>query len=204
MKTDSVWYDKKNYYYAGIQANPLLQQFISFNSNSSINNNPYLFTYSINNGRRGTGFALGTGILVNQSSTNDGVASITVQNVNVSIRIGIDKKYFQRYKFIPFWGIEMGMGGLNNKSVSTLNQSFNNTSTTIETTKYFFGPSFRGGLNYAITRHILVGTEFFFNAQVAWTNTTTNSSGFRTASESFAPFNIGFQAPTALFLMFRY
>jgi len=204
MKPDSVWYEKRHYYYMGIQANPLLQQFISFNSNSSINNNPFLFSYSLNNSRRGTGLAVGAGVLVNSSSTNDGVASITVQNINISVRIGLEKKYFQRYKFIPFWGIEMGMGGLNNKSESTLNQSFNNSKTTIETTRYFFGPSFRSGLNYTITRHILVGTEFFFNAQIAWTQTDTNNSGVRSSSNSVVPFNIGFQAPTALFLMFRY
>ena len=53
-----------------------------------------MFSFSINNARRGTGFALGTGILVNQSSTNDGVASVTVQNINISLRVGIEKKYF--------------------------------------------------------------------------------------------------------------
>lgn len=188
----------------GIQANLLLQQFISFNSNSSINNNPYLFSYSINNPRTGDGFAFGTGLSVIQSSTNDGVASITVQNINVSLRVGYEKKYLQKYKFIPFWGVEMGMGGLNNKTVSTLNQSFNNSSTTIETTKYFFGPSFRSGLNYSLSRHIMLGTEFFFNAQIAWTQTNTINGGLRSSSESVVPFNIGFQAPTALFLMFRF
>jgi hypothetical protein len=205
MKPDSVWHDtKRNYYYMGIQANLLLQQFISFNSNSSINSNPYLFCYAVNDPDRGGGFALGTGLSVNQSSTNDGVASVTIQNINVSIRLGYEKKYMQRSKFIPFWGVDMGMGGVNNKISSTLNQSFNNSTTTIETTKYFFGPSFRSGLYYAITRHILMGTEFFFNAQVAWTETSTNSGGVRTSGTNVVPFNIGFQAPTALFLIFRY
>ena len=203
VKPDSIWYEKKRFSYMGIQANLLLQQFISFNSNSSINNNPYLFSYSTND-NRGGGFALGTGFSVIQSSTNDGVASITVQNINVSLRIGYEKKYLQRQKFIPFWGIDMGAGGLNNKTVSTLNQSFNNSTTTIETTKFFFGPALRGGLNYAMTRHIMIGTEFFLNAQIAFTETKTNNSGFRTTGNSIVPFNLGFQAPTALFLMFRY
>ncbi len=203
-KPDSIWYEKKRFTYMGIQANLLLQQFISFNSNSSINNNPYLFTYSTNNNHRGGGFALGTGFSVIQSSTNDGVASITIQNINMSLRVGYEKKYLQRQKFIPFWGLEMGMGGLNNKTISTLNQSFNNSTTTIETTKYFFGPALRGGVNYAITRHIMLGTEFFLNAQIAFTETHTDNSGVQTAGNSVVPFNIGFQAPTALFLMFRY
>lgn len=203
-KPDSVWYERPRYYYAGIQANLLLQQFISFNSNSSINSNPFLFSYSINDAERGGGFALGTGLSINQNSTNDGVASITTQNINVSIRVGFEKKYLQRQKFIPFWGVEMQMGGLDTQTSSTLNQSFNNSTTKIETTKYFFGPSFRSGVNYALTRHILLGTEFFFNAQIAWTQTQTNNSGVQTSSSSVVPFNIGFQAPTAFFLMFRY
>lgn len=203
VKPDSIWYEKKRFSYMGIQANLLLQQFISFNSNSSINNNPYLFSYSTND-NRGGGFALGTGFSVIQSSTNDGVASITVQNINVSLRVGYEKKYLQRQKFIPFWGIDMGAGGLNNKTVSTLNQSFNNSTTTIETTKWFFGPALRGGVNYALTRHIMLGTEFFLNAQIAFTQTDTNNSGVRSAGSSIVPFNLGFQAPTALFLMFRY
>lgn len=204
-KPDSVWFEKKNYYYMGIQSNLLLQQFISFNSNSSINNNPYLFSYSINHGRTGHGFALGTGVSVNESSSNDGVASIHIQNANGTVRIGYEKKFLQQQKFIPFYGVEFGMGGIWNKTTSTLNQSFNNSTSSVETTKWFFGPSFRSGLNYAITRHILVGTEFFFNVQLAFTTTRTENNGvINTASSSGVPFNVGFQAPTALFLMFRY
>jgi hypothetical protein len=203
VKPDSIWYEKKRFNYVGIQANLLLQQFISFNSNSSINNNPYLFTFTTND-KYGGGFALGTGFSVQQNSTNDGVASIDVQNINVSLRLGYEKKYLQRQKFIPFWGVDMGAGGLSNKTTSTLNQSFNNSTTTIETTKFFFGPALRGGVYYALTRHIMFGTEFFINAQIAFTETKTNNGGFRTSSSSTVPFNVGVQAPTALFLVFRY
>jgi hypothetical protein len=209
-KPDSSWFEKKNYVYMGIQSNLLLQQFISFNSNSSINSNPYLFSYAINHSQKGYGFALGTGISVNESSTNDGVASVKVQNTNVSLRVGFERKYLQQQRFIPFVGVEFGMGGLYNKTTSILNQSFNNSSTSIETTKLFIGPSLRSGLHYALSMHILIGTEFFLNAQIAWSNTqVTNSSstGLQPTvnnSSSVIPFNVGFQAPTALFLVFRY
>ena len=203
-KPDSVWYEKDKYYYAGIQANLLIQQFVSFNSNSSINNNPFLFSYSVNDSDKGRGFALGTGLSISHSSSNDGVASVTKQDINVSVRIGYEKKYMQREKFIPFWGVEMAMGGIDNQTTSTLNQSFNNSSVTIQTSRYFFGPSFRSGVNYAVTRHILIGTEFFFNAQIAFTQTRTNNAGFTTSGSSVVPFSFGFQAPTAVFLMFRY
>lgn len=204
MKPDSVWYEKRCYYYVGIQANLLLQQFISFNSNSSINNNPFLCSYTFNNSRTGMGMVIGTGLSINQSSSNDGVALLTTENTNVSMRIGFERKYMQRTKFIPFWGLEIAAGYVQNKTTSKLNQSFNNPASTNELKRYFFGPSLRGGLNYALSRHILIGTEFFLNAQIAFTQTDTDVSGFRTSSSSTTPFNIGFQAPTALFLIFRY
>jgi len=57
-------------------------------------------------------------------------------------------------------------------------------------------------LNLAFSKHVLIGTEFYFNAQIAVNKINNgNGNGF---SQSFAPFNIGFQAPTALYLIFRY
>ncbi len=202
---DSTFFKKKYYNYAGIQANLLLQQFISFNSNSSINTNPYLFSYVKNRADNGDGFVFGTGFNVSQNSSNDGVAAVTVENVNGAFRFGYEKKYLQTERFIPFWGVEIGFGGVYNSVTSQLNQSFNNLPTRVETTKYFFGPAFRGGCHYAFTKHILIGTEFFFNAQIAYSTVNTSSfSGGLGSSSNFIPFNIGFQAPTALFLVFRY
>lgn len=196
---------KKEYRYLGIQANLLIQQFISFNSNASINTNPYIFSYSKNDIKTGVGFVFGTGLNVNENSSNDGVSAVNVRNANVTFRIGYEKKYFQDQKFIPFWGIDFGIGGVYNRVESSLNQSFNTATTVSETTKLFMGPAFRAGLCYTLSKHILLGTEFFFNAQVAYsetrTNTGFNSGGFQS---DFVPFNIGFQAPTALFLIFRY
>lgn len=198
---DSIPPPKKTAYrYLGIQANLLLQQFISFNSNSSINTNPYIFSYSKNDIKTGSGFVFGTGFSINQNASNDGVSAINVQNINVSFRVGYEKKYFQEQKFIPFWGVEFGAGVVYNKVESSLNQSFNSISTTTETTKIFAGPAFRGGLLFAMSKHILLGTEFFFNTQLAFSS--VNGNGF--GSGGTVPFNIGFQAPTALFLIFRY
>jgi len=194
---------KTHYKYLGIQANLLLQQFISFNSNSSINSNPYIFSYAKNNIKTGSGFAFGTGFSVSENSSNDGVSSVDVQNVNVSIRTGYEKKYLQQQRFIPFWGVEFGAGVLSNKTTSSLSQSFNTNRIVTETTKIFAGPSCRAGLMVAFTKHILIGTEFYLNAQIAITETST-TGGFNGSNQNFIPFNIGFQAPTALFLVFRY
>ncbi|PBQ32959.1 hypothetical protein CNR22_14640 [Sphingobacteriaceae bacterium] len=196
---------KTHYKYFGIQANLLLQQFISFNSNASINSNPYIFCYSKSNIKSGNGFAFGTGFNVSDNSSNDGVSAIQVQNLNVSFRVGFDKKYLQQERFIPFWGVEFGAGVIYNKTSSSLNQSFNTNRIVAETTKVFAGPSCRGGLMVAFTKHILLGTEFYLNAHVAVTEETTSANGgLFSSSQNFIPINMGFQAPTALFLIFRY
>jgi hypothetical protein len=204
FKPDTGWFQKKQINYLAIQSNLLLQQFISFNSNTSVNSNPYIFTYSGNNSETGKGFSLGSGLNIDQNSTNDGVASITVKNINVGLRLGWERKFLQQSRFIPFVGVDGGMGVLINRTVSVLNQSFNNNTVDVETIKLFLGPSFRGGLDYAITKHVLVGTEFFCNLHLAYSETDVNNGGAFGSSTSFAPFNIGFQPPTALFLIFRY
>jgi hypothetical protein len=204
LKPDTTAFTKARIHYLGIQSNLLLQQFISFNSNSSINTNPYLFSYSSLNREMGTGFAMGTGLSVNQNSTNDGVASVTVKNTNVSLRLGWEKKYLQQSRFIPFLGVDGAMGVISTNTTSVLNQSFNNNVVRVETIKFFLGPSFRGGLNYAITKHVLLGTEFFFNVHIAYSETNINNGGFFSSVAETSPFNIGWQPPTALFLVYRY
>jgi hypothetical protein len=107
----------------------------------------------------------------------------------------------QQERFIPFWGVEFGAGVLYNEVTSTLNQSFNTNRVTSTSTKIFAGPSCRAGLMVAFTKHILVGTEFYLNAQISVSEVSNAGGGF---TNGVAPFNLGFQAPTALFLLFRY
>ncbi len=197
---DSIIGEKIVYKYLGIQSNLLLQQFISFNSNSSINTNPYIFSYSKNNIKTGRGTVFGTGFAVSESSSNDGVSSVEVQNINITLRYGFERKYLQQEKFIPFWGVDFGAGFVDTRVTSRLTQTFSNTTTKVETLKAFVGPSFRAGVNYALSKHILIGTEFMFNVQLAYTETFSGPE----FSSSISPFNVGFQPPTALFLIFRY
>lgn len=191
-----------NYKYISIQSNLLMQQFISFNSNSSINTNPYLFSYSRNNTKTGRGLVFGTGFNISENSTNDGVSATTLTNANITMRFGSEKKYFQGEKFVPFTGVDFGMGFIYTNTKSRLNQSISNNFTSVENVKFFVGPSLRGGLHYTLSKRILIGSEFFFNFQVAFNRTTTNS-GFGNES-SIIPINFGFQAPTALFITYRY
>jgi len=191
-----------NYKYISIQSNLLLQQFISFNSNSSINTNPYLFSFSRNNTKTGKGLVFGTGFSISENSTNDGVSATTLTKANISMRIGSERKYFQGEKFVPFAGVDYAIGFIYTNTKSRLNQSISNNFTSIEDVKFFMGPALRGGLLYTLSKRILIGSEFFFNFQLAYSRTTTNS-GFGNES-SLIPINFGFQAPTALFITYRY
>jgi hypothetical protein len=186
----------------GVQTNLLLQQFISFNSNSSINTNPYLFSLSKNDKVTGRGTVFGTGFSVSDNSTNDGVSAIHRQDANVTIRLGSERKYRQNEKFIPFHGVDFGMGVVYSKVSSRLVQSVSSQEIVTETRKIFFGPALRGGLLYTLSKHVYLGTECFFNFQLAFSETSVNS-GVGSNSDVI-PINLGFQAPTALFLIYRY
>jgi hypothetical protein len=200
LKHDTDWFAKTKVRYLGMQSNPLLQQFLSLNGNGSINSNPYLFSYSSNDLETGKGFAFGSGFSINQSSSNDGIAAVTIKNTNVSLRLGWEQKYFQQSRFIPFVGIDGAFGVIVNNTTTVLNQSFNNSVNETQTIKAFIGSSARGGVHYAITKHVLLGTEFFFNLHIAVSLVTVNND----FASSISPTNIGFEPPTALFLIFRY
>ncbi|MBL7919443.1 MAG: hypothetical protein JNJ40_03965 [Bacteroidia bacterium] len=195
------------YHYVGVQANLLLQQFLNFNS-SSVNSNPYLFSYSFNYKQNGNGVVLGTGLSASNNFSNDGVVEISDDRINVCGRIGIEKKFYQEERFIPFIGIEVGLGYAEQKLRTKLVQTINNPQTDTKTTKFFFGPAIRGGLLFSINKYVKLGTEFFFNAQVSInksktiiTSATQPPSGTNTTS---LPINFGLQAPTALFLIYRF
>ncbi len=201
-QNDSIKLPKKKpaYTYLGIQANPLIQQFLSFNSNTTINNNPFTFSYAKNNLKTGAGFAFGTGLNVSNVQDNDGVSSISITKRNFAFRFGYEKKYLQEERFIPFWGIDFNAGATYNEVTSVLNQVINPGFVRVSTTRVFLGPSFRSGVHLRLSKNILLGTEFFFNLQLAYTE--SNNGGL--FSTSVAPFDLGFQLPTAIFLIFRF
>jgi hypothetical protein len=188
------------YRYLGIQANALVQQFISFNSNMSINTNPYVFAFSKADKKTGKGFSFGTGFNISNQSKNDGVASVEEQNVNLAFRLGIERKFFQEDRFIPFYGCDIGFGVVYHRLSSRLIQTIPTFPIVVESTRAFAGPSAKGGVMLKLSRYFMLGTEFFFNIQVS----IETNRGFFSGGNDPAPFSVGFQVPTALFLVFRY
>ncbi|MDP3558284.1 MAG: hypothetical protein Q8T03_13000 [Bacteroidota bacterium] len=198
---------RTKYHYVGVQANLLLQQFLNFNSNS-FNSNPYLFSYSFNYKQNGNGMVIGTGLSASNNFSNDGVVEISDDRINVTGRVGIEKKFYQEETFIPFIGFEVGLGYTEQKLKTKLVQTINNPETNSKTTKFFFGPALRGGLLYSLNKYVKIGTEFYFNFQVSVnkSRTITTSAGQQPSGTNTTslPINFGLQAPTALFLIYRF
>lgn len=205
---DSTRNNKSSYF--GLQANQLLKQFLSFNSSNTINTNPFLLTYSTTNGK-GRGFAMGTGLNFSVESTNDGVSSTEITNRNFVFRLGFEAKYHLAEKWIPFWGIDMHLGGVYSKVFTQQAQSFQITTSTVTSTNLFFGPAIRGGVLVALSKHLLLGTEGFFNFKLAFQETTVNTSNnfsgnfqpvFSTSRS--IPINFGINVPTAIFMLVKF
>jgi hypothetical protein len=206
--TDSlVRAERFKYHYVGVQSNLLLQQFLNFNS-SAVNSNPYLFSYSFNYKQNGNGIVIGTGLSASNNFSNDGVVEISDDRINIAGRIGFEKKFYQEEKFIPFVGLEVGLGYTEQKLRSKLVQTINNPETNTKSTKFFFGPALRGGMLFSLNKYVKLGTEFFFNLQLSINKTqTVINTGGQPPSETRTtalPINFGLQAPTALFLIYRF
>ncbi len=195
--------------YIGLQANQLLKQFLSFNSSNSINTNPFLLTYSSTNGK-GRGFSMGTGLNFSVESSTDGVSATEITNRNFVFRLGFEAKYHLKERWIPFWGIDMHFGGVYTKVSIQQFQTFQTNITTTATTNLFLGPAIRGGVLVSLSKHLLLGTEGFFNFKIAFQQTTSSSNlafgnGQVVAPSSRSiPINFGINVPTAIFMIVKF
>jgi hypothetical protein len=190
--------------FIGLQANQLLKQFLSFNSSTVINNNPFLLTFSSCNSK-GRGFSMGTGLNFSDESSTDGVTSTQIKNRNFVFRFGFEAKFHLSEKWIPFWGLDFHLGGTYTRISTQQFQTFQTNTSTISTTNLFFGPAIRGGVLVSLSKHLLLGTEGFFNFKIAFqqVNSSSNfSSGVPNSSRSI-PLNLGINVPTAIFLIVK-
>ncbi len=187
--------------YYGIQSNLLLQQFINLNGNSLSNNNPYLFTFSNSSATTGGGFAFGMGYFVRKSTLSDGITNTNTSDANLNFRFGYEKKFFLHEKWTPFYGIQADLGYFDRDIQVVINQPFGQNTLNIRERRRSIGPSFRGGVLYALSKHILLGTEanFIFQLNFNVPNGIKPNGGFKATD-----FAMSINAPTAVFLIIRY
>lgn len=146
--------------FVGVQFNQLVQQVLNFSNsnNTSANNNPYLFIYSINSVRTGWGIRLGLGITTNTNSTNDGITATHNDITDMHFRLGIEKAFTLSAK----WSAGVGLDGIYNGNNDNTTSTISSTDTTTTLTKnkiYSYGGGAMGWLRYHVTKKILIGTE---------------------------------------------
>lgn len=143
---------------AGIQANGLLRQLLSFGSNAQAVNNPFLLNYSLNNKKTGWGFHVGAGYTFADVADNDGITDRKTYINNFSGRIGLDRMFNLNSR----WQTGIGIDGLyflsDNKTETTIT-NFDTVRTVSNINSSRLGGGFRSYLRFGITKHILLGTE---------------------------------------------
>ena len=202
-------------HYVGVQSNLLIRQVFNLSGTTSATNNPYLFTYAINN-RKGWGLATGLGLTTTNSSTSDALGSFdkrTTQTMNV--RLGVEK----RFVLHPRWNALVGVDGLMNMNKSTSDvktvQSFGTTSINTSTTKNnlsTMGGGIRAALSFALTSRLSLGTETslaFTSGNEKFSATTYSDNGFGNINLSstnnaakISGFNMN--VPTAFFIILKF
>lgn len=201
-------------HYVGVQSNLLIRQVLNLSGTASSTNNPYLFTYAINN-RKGWGLATGLGLTTTNSSTSDALGSFdkrTTQTMN--LRLGIEK----RFVLHPRWNALVGVDGLMNTNKSTSDVktvqsfgSFVNTSTS-KNNLSTMGGGIRAALSFALTSKLSLGTETslaFTSGNEKFNATTISDNGFgniniSTTNNTAKISGFNMNVPTAFFIILKF
>jgi hypothetical protein len=203
-------------HYIGVQSNLLIRQVFNLSGNTATTNNPYLFTYAINN-RRGWGLATGFGMTTTNNSISDATGSYDKDyNKAASLRLGIEKRFFLH----PKWSAVVGLDALMNLNESKSDvkdvQSFGGftsvNSVTSTTSFTDMGASLRAALNFSITSKLMIGTE----TSISYTSGTEKFSGSTFSDNGMGNINatitsntterngLGMNVPTAFFVILKF
>jgi hypothetical protein len=164
----------------GVQINGLFNQTMILNHiNPTFYSNPYLLTYNINSVRSGIGlrFGFGNNYYVARTRDNDGWYNITENIIkDLHLRIGIEKKYQLSKKWSTGAGLDLVYKNYEDITYNSSSGFDGGESTTHATgNKYGFGAM--AWLRYAITKHLLVGTEASLYYTIGKQKTDWTTSG---------------------------
>ncbi|MFM2223959.1 MAG: hypothetical protein RJA07_161 [Bacteroidota bacterium] len=201
--------------YIGVQSNLLIRQVLNLSGNTATTNNPYLFTYSINN-KKGWGLATGLGLTTSNNFTSDATGSYNKNNTkSMNVRLGIEKRFVLSSKWNALAGIDGVMNMNKNTSDVKTIQTFGSTTTnsnTTTTTKNLFGGGLRAALSYAITPKLFIGTEtsiVFTTGKEKFSGTTSSDDGLgntnsNSTSNSSNESGFDMNVPTAFFIILKF
>jgi hypothetical protein len=207
---NSVKKEKSADMYIGVQLNGLVRELFNLNgSTTSANNNPYLFTYSINSRKTGWGLRLGVGYNYNFFSTNDGITQ-TDNNINdLQLRLGVEKMIQLSKKWSACGGIDLVLNNNDDHTTTTVNSSpgFPGTVTDTKTNTMTYGGGPQGWLRYHITDRVLIGTEasFYYTTgkEKKSISINTGTGGVNQPDEDNNVSQGSFNSPIVLFLFVK-
>lgn len=155
--------NRKNHVYFGVHTNQLIRQLVNFGSSSSIPTNPFLINIAVNAKETGNGFNVGFGYSYDRlNDTDQNIDRTTIIN-NFGLRFGYDKKIEIWEKWQVAWGLDGLVTDNKNETVVKfpIGSNVTSTATTINRT-YQFGFGGRFGLNFFVSKKVLLGTEMSY------------------------------------------
>jgi hypothetical protein len=166
-------------HYLGVQANQLIKQLLNFSNSSTVIDNPYLITYSVNSKKTGVGFSSGLGYSINEFSDGDQTNKRNTKINNFSFRIGFEKKSNLGKKWFASWGVDLVQESSKNETSSSQSQLNNpdikfNSNSTNKSSLWGLGPRFT--LNFRITEKIILGTEATYYYKSGTNSTQANTT----------------------------
>ena len=153
--------EKRFEHQVGVQMNELIRQVFNFNNNTAVNNNPYLLIYSISHKRTGVGLRLGAGYTNRSFVDDDGVNSRNTKINDLQLRAGIEKSFNLSKRWTAGAGLDFVYADNSSETKSIL-RAFDTTTTIINSTVGNIGGGAMAWLRYAVSDHILIGTETSF------------------------------------------
>jgi len=163
-QTDSTRIKKINHY-IGVQANPLFRQIINLNNNNSnLVTNPYLITYSLIFSNCGWGIQAGVGYNYQVIADKDAPANHESKFNDLSYRVGFGRKVTLSKRFEAEFALDLAGDYKNDKtftlSVTDFGSGFSDSvATTVSSKTQSIGGGLRGGLNFYLSRRVILGTE---------------------------------------------
>lgn len=216
-QNDTTTHAKNFNQFVSFQVNGLIHELINTNGTpSTVNLNPYLLNYHINNKKSGWGLRVGAGYCHTESGTI-GISSSNASNSSiVNIRLGVEKAK----KLSKKMTIGIGIDAIYRYSYSySTNASYyysypyTQNDTAIQTSRIVsnnYGGGVMGWLRYRVTKKIFIGTESSFyytvgNNDQTINNFTNNSNNAnpKYAHKNDAQSNGTFTEPVVVYLLIK-
>lgn len=145
----------------GVQMNQLIRQVFNFSNVATLNNNPYLLTYTLTHAKTGIGLRLGAGYDQRSFVDDDGVSSRDGKITDMDLRVGLEKSFDLGSGFTAGAGADFVMDKSTDDTKSLI-RSVDTTKIVTKSSVNNIGGGVMAWLRYSISKKILVGTETSF------------------------------------------